>query len=155
VVRPRLQRIAPIAIAIVLLAGCSPAAPAGGSGRLVGHGPAIVTVTGFDVGCCYIEGSLHFGRLQGPTPGEWGMDQPLPMASASDLNAPREVGSKTFDLDPGDYTATFWQRPCDGNCGNLDPVASQCSVTFGAQAGVSVRIDVTFALQKPCTAQVS
>lgn len=150
----RSQWIVAVAIAI-LLVGCSPHGSTGAGSRLVGHGPAHLTVIGFDVGCCYVEGSLHFARLQGPTTREWGMDQPLPRASAFDPNAPREVGRETFDLNPGDYTATFWQRPCDANCGNLDPVASQCSVTFGAEAGVSIRIDVTFPLQKPCTAQVS
>jgi hypothetical protein len=140
-----------IAIAVLLVAGCSPGTPRVG----VGRGPATLTVVGMDVGCCYIEGSLHFARLKGPTAREWQMDQPLPLASAEQPNSQVEVGSVTFEIVPGDYVATFWQRPCDGNCGNLDPVVSQCSLTFPAQAGTAIRIDVTFPLQKPCTAQVS
>ena len=153
--RLRVRWITATVVATLLLAGCSPSGLTGASSRPGVRGPSTLTVIGYDVGCCYIEGSLHFARLQGPTTREWQMDQPLPLPPGSDPNAPREVGSETFDIDPGDYTATFWQRPCNGNCGILDPIESQCRVTFGAQAGVAIRIDVRFPVQKQCTARVS
>jgi hypothetical protein len=143
-----------------LLVGCNggpSSSPEGMSnqGAYEGSDAATLTIIGFDVGCCFMEGSLHFARLEGPTNREWTMDQPLPLASPFDPNAPREVGSEAFGIKPADYAATFWQRPCDANCGNLDPVASQCRITFTAQAGARIRIDVSFPLQKQCTAVVS
>ena len=35
------------------------------------------------------------------------------------MNPEHPVFSKP--LAPGRYTITSWQRPCDGNCSNLDP----------------------------------
>src|SRR5581483_10706983 len=33
-------------------------------------------------------------------------------------------------LAPGRYTITRWARPCDGNCGSLDPPTDRCRRTI-------------------------
>jgi len=131
--------------------------PIPSGGAYTGSDSATLTINSIDVGCCYVEGSLHFGRIDGPTVHEWKMDEPVPRGSGQTFapNGPFAIGTQTFGIQPGDYTATFAQRPCDGNCGNLDAVVSQCSVTFSAEARASIRIEVTFPLEKQCTTQVS
>ncbi len=39
------------------------------------------------------------------------------------MNPEHPVFSKP--LAPGRYTITSWQRPCDGNCSNLDPATER------------------------------
>jgi len=124
------------------------------AGDYTGSDAATLVVIGFDIGCCYTEGSLHFARLEGPSPREWQMDQSLPLPSIGP-NDPREVGSATLVIRPGRYVATFWQRPCDANCGNLDPMVSQCSARFTAEPTEHLRIDVSFPLNQQCSAVVT
>jgi hypothetical protein len=119
-----------------------------------GPDAATLVVLGTDIGCCYVEGSLHFARLEGPTTREWKMDQPLPLGSTGP-NDPMEVGSRALRIRPGEYVANFWQRPCDGNCDNLDPIVSQCRATFTARPSEHLRIDVSFPLDQQCTAVVT
>ena len=44
------------------------------------------------------------------------------------MNPEHPVYSKP--LAPGRYTITSWQRPCDGNCSNLDPATDRCHSTI-------------------------
>lgn len=46
-----------------------------------------------------------------------------------------ESTSLTFTLAPGDYELRSYSRPCDGNCGKLDPPELQCTLPLALTAG--------------------
>ena len=50
---------------------------------------------------------------------------------------------------PGLYTIQPALRPCDGNCGYLDPRTDSCAMTALVAADV-VRLHVTFRVGEPC-----
>ena len=61
------------------LAGCSVLGlglndEVSGGDMYVGEDAATITVTTEQVGCCYIEGSLRFARLDGPSSFDWAVD---------------------------------------------------------------------------------
>jgi len=66
---------------------------------------------------------------------------------SSDTRTPRA----TLTLDPGSYTMVSFQRPCDGNCGTLDPPADQCSLAIEALAGSVIKTTVRLSPGKGCT----
>jgi hypothetical protein len=49
-------------------------------------------------------------------------------------------------LGAGSYLLTFTVRPCDANCGYLDPAAETCSVTFTMKPDQTVR---AHAIERP------
>jgi hypothetical protein len=51
---------------------------------------------------------------------------------------------------PGWYTIHSWQRPCDGNCGNLGPVSDQCHLTVTLQADKSNLFDIELTAGHGC-----
>jgi hypothetical protein len=58
---------------------------------------------------------------------------------------------KTFvfaDLQPGTYVLEPALRPCDGNCGYLDPPTDSCRHTLTIDGDVSIR--VRFSVGDPC-----
>jgi hypothetical protein len=88
-------------------------------------------------GLMYREGSLGFLRV-------------APVNSGTDLDA-TEVptaapGAQTtiFDerLEPGEYRIVSYQRPCDGNCGYLDPPTDRCATTLQLGAGETREITI-------------
>jgi len=50
---------------------------------------------------------------------------------------------------PGLYTIQPALRPCDGNCGYLDPRTDSCTTTVLVHADV-VRLHVTYRVGEPC-----
>ena len=82
----------------------------------------------------YIEGSVGYVRIRS--------------------RAGRLVASNTFAggrkelrfrLRPGVYRMVSFQRPCDGNCGYLDPPTDRCSrpIRIRRMKSVSARIEVS------------
>lgn len=73
----------------------------------------------------YDEGSVAFARV---TRGERVVfDERMQDGKCPDgASCPR----LSKDLDPGRYTLTSYQRPCDATCGTLDPPTDQCSGDF-------------------------
>ena len=57
----------------------------------------------------------------------------------------------TLRLDPGSYRLVSFQRPCDGNCGYLDPPTDQCSRGIEAKAGALVEATVRLSPGDGCT----
>jgi hypothetical protein len=53
------------------------------------------------------------------------------------------------DLPAGDYRLEPALRPCDGNCGYLDPRMDDCRATVAVTRSVRVRVD--FAVGDSCT----
>lgn len=153
----RLFRRAGIAMLVVALAGCEflgikmPGAQSSGD-SYVGEDAATITVTTEQVGCCYIEGSLRFARLDGPSSFGWAVDDGSGRGSAA--NDRFVVGVQSKSVQPGNYTLTAWERVCSGNCGNLSPPGGWCTVEFTAEPGKSLEILVTYTIPEPCVAQV-
>jgi hypothetical protein len=150
-----LRRLAVAALLGSVLAGCSwlgigLPGDLSGSDIYVGSDAARVTVTTEQVGCCYIEGSLRFARLDGPSSFDWVVDDGS--GSGSSMNEAFVVGVQTSSVKPGDYRLTAWEQVCDGNCDNLDPSTSECTLEFTAPPGGVVEILVSFPIPEACTA---
>jgi hypothetical protein len=152
------REILPVVVLIIglALAGCSVLGldlhdDVSGGDVNVGEGAATITVTTEQIGCCYMEGSLRFARLDGPSSFDWAVDD----GSGSDLGADDrfEVGVQTSSVKPGDYTLTSWEQVCDGNCDNLDEPSSHCTLEFAALPGETVEILVSYTVPEPCTAE--
>ena len=63
----------------------------------------------------------------------------------------RKVPEATVRLEPGSYRLVSFQRPCDGNCGYLDPPTDQCRSEIEAKAGVLVEATVRLSPGEGCT----
>ena len=116
-----------------------------------GSDEVVLLVEAVDVGCCFIEGSLHFVQLEGPTSMTWQIN---PAKAVSLANDSWRYDEPPLPVRPGSYTVTFWQRPCDGNCGYLDPEVTRCSDSFVANSGDQVGIDAHFPIQAQCSVSV-
>ncbi len=85
----------------------------------------------------YIEGSYSYVRIE------------------RDGHRIREVRltkrSATIRLDSGSYRLVSFQRPCDGNCGYLDPATDGCREGFDASAGELVEATVRLTPGRGCT----
>jgi len=57
----------------------------------------------------------------------------------------------TVRLEPGSYRLVSFQRPCDGNCGLLDPPTDRCSSEIEAKAGALVEATVRLSPGEGCT----
>jgi hypothetical protein len=53
-------------------------------------------------------------------------------------------------LAPGRYVVTSYQRPCDGNCGYLDPPTDRCTRTITLAPGDDVALTARFAPGRGC-----
>lgn len=63
----------------------------------------------------------------------------------------RKLGATTtVRLAPGWYRLRSWARPCDGNCGYLDPPTDRCSAGVRVRAGRTTRIRITARAGTPC-----
>jgi hypothetical protein len=49
-------------------------------------------------------------------------------------------GGARLRLDPGTYRFSSYQRPCEGNCGSLDPPADECEKVIRIRGETEVRI---------------
>jgi hypothetical protein len=94
-------------------------------GQTSQQGTLTVSVTGS--GPLYIEGAINFFRVQsstGKTVEEKRLDR---------------TNSTSFQLSPGDYVLVGYVRPCDGNCGLMDPPTDECRGNFSIKSGETVR----------------
>ena len=57
----------------------------------------------------------------------------------------------TLRLDPGAYRLVSFQRPCDGNCGIVDPPTDRCSGDIDAKADARVEATVRLSPGDGCT----
>ena len=63
----------------------------------------------------------------------------------------RKALEATLRLEPGSYRLISFQRPCDGNCGYLDPPTDRCSREFEARAERLIEATVRLSPGKGCT----
>ncbi len=156
--RLRVKRVqAPlIAMAMSLVvAGCSvfgiPIFDDGSGGDVyTGDGSATIIVTTEQIGCCYMEGSLRFAKLDGPSSFDWDVDDGS--GGSGDIRESFVIGKQRHSVMPGAYILTAWEEVCDGNCDYLDGPTNHCNLAFDAPPGATVRIRVSYTIPEPCVA---
>jgi hypothetical protein len=92
--------------------------------------------------CCYIEGQVSYLIVRdenGQVVAERAFSDTRPNRPAIDVR-----------LAPGRYVVTSYQRPCDGNCGYLDPPTDRCRLTITLAANDDVVSTVEFAPGQGC-----
>jgi hypothetical protein len=115
--------------AVTLLAGLVASTAAAG-----GKKPALTVTQRFVGGQFYIEGSIGYLRVRT-------RDGRL-VAAKTFAGARHQL---RFRLAPGRYTLVSFQRPCDGNCGYLDPPTDRCSrpLLIRRRNPVSARVEIS------------
>ena len=106
-------------------ASVRPAAHPAGPTRPAGHLVIREVLVGHSL---FVEGSVGFVRIERPS-GRKVLTRRLP------LDDPRI----TVPLRPGRYRLKSWQRPCDANCGTLDPPTDRCSRMLTIRPGERLR----------------
>jgi hypothetical protein len=134
-------------LAAFMLAGC-------GRPMYVGADAGTVEIRTEQSGCCYTEGSLHFARLDGPTQGEFGLEDSKDRDF--DMDGPNVVGVLSLGLKPGHYRLSVWEMVCDANCmpESLDGPASPAEAEFDIAAGQELPVVVRFPLLDETTIEV-
>jgi hypothetical protein len=132
----------PLAESPPLTTGPSPAAtrevPAGPTGTL--------RVTQVQTACCYTEGQVSYLSITGPG-GPVIADRSFrPLANRAVLYS--------VLLAAATYEVVSYQRPCDGNCDNLDGPTDRCWGLFDLAPGALIAVVVRFAPGKGCTMSI-
>ena len=115
--------------------------------------PAVLELQTVQDGCCFIEGALSFATLEGPSAFE---DMALEDDVDRDFKPDRPfvIGVHEVTVAPGHYVLRVWQRPCDGNCGYLDPPTGKATAEFDVADGQELPILITFRLMDPASVEV-
>jgi hypothetical protein len=91
----------------------------------------------------YVEGSIGYVRIQ---------NRPGRTLVQKTFRAAKEL---RFALMPGSYRLVSFQRPCDGNCGYLDPPTDRCARAFRVRAKDTVAARILVSPGSGCTVQLS
>jgi len=121
----------------VFASGC------GGTSSVEATDPAasdLVVERTFVEGVAYAEGAISYVRVE-TADSETIAEETLPDAN------PAEV---TLRLDPGRYRLRSWQRPCDGNCEQLDPPTDECDKAFTMRPNQRLRATVNIRPSLAC-----
>jgi hypothetical protein len=148
------------ALAALVLAGCGSqsAPPVGERGQTVVDARAegsvdvrVRQVLDFSK-ARYTEGSYSYIRVERPDGKEVVEERVDEERDCSEF----ECVSKVFvRLDPGEYRLVSFQRPCEGNCGFLDPPMDRCARSIGVLAGEALNIVVTVRPGEGCKIQAN
>jgi len=96
-------------------------------------------------GALFIEGSYTYFRIENASGDA--------VVRHRFTDRPRKL---TIRLRPGTYTLVTYERPCDGNCGYLDPPTARCESPFRVRRGSDVRVSVRYdLLASTCSARVT
>jgi hypothetical protein len=132
-------------IALVAPACGDESEPAGGA-----SGPVdvrIEQVVDFSKGL-YIEGSYSYIRVERPD-GEEVLKERL--GNGRECSESECVSEIVLRLVPGEYRFVSFQRPCDGNCGFLDPPTDRCDHLVEVRAGDAQNVVATVRPGEGCT----
>jgi hypothetical protein len=131
---------------VLTLVGCVvaallPAACGNGPERSVGSNRATLRVQQVWIpGSLYVEGSYSYVRLERA-------GEEVVQVRLTDARTPRA----TIRLEPGSYRLVSFQRPCDGNCGSLDPPTDRCDLALEASAEAILEATVRLSPGRGCT----
>jgi hypothetical protein len=123
---------------MLLVAALASLVAAATAGARAGTSHGILTVRTVHVrgSPMYIEGAVTFvavERRHGRTIVQQRIDKRLRLSLAA-----------------GRYRLRSWVRPCDGNCGYLDPPADRCSQPFSIRRGQRVVATIRIRDASPC-----
>ena len=105
-------------------------------GQIVAKDIATLVVSNTGSGPVYIEGAISFVRVE---------------SNGKAIEEKRlERNSVSFSLRPGEYELVGYDRPCDGNCGYLDPPTDRCSHLFGLRRGDRLLATIRMQAGDPC-----
>lgn len=103
---------------------------------------ATLTVVHHQVDCCYAEGSFSYLVLR---------NSPGNVVFWREFQAGTEpVTAMEATLPPGQYTVQTFQRPCDANCGFVDPPDGFCEKAIRLDAGESLALTERFSVRSGC-----
>ncbi|MCD6726413.1 MAG: hypothetical protein LT070_04155 [Solirubrobacteraceae bacterium] len=144
--RGRPQALVALSLVAAQLTGCGAERPRGTDGRptSAGERPARLTVRQtLTTEVRYVEGSMSRLRVEEIRSG----------AVISDELRPFRGDEPLFDrrLEPGEYRLTSHQRPCSGNCANLDPPTDGCETTVRLEPGRNLAATIALAPSQGCT----
>jgi hypothetical protein len=88
----------------------------------------------------YTEGSYSYVRVERPD-GEDVLKERL--GNERECSESECVSEIVLRLAPGEYRLASFQRPCDGNCGFLDPPTDRCDRLIEVRAGAAQNVVVT------------
>ena len=66
------------------------------------------------------------------------------------VETPMAKDAYTLAFDNGTYHFTFYERPCDGNCGTLDPPTDACDIDLELKPDTQQIIDLAWSPENPC-----
>jgi hypothetical protein len=138
---------------VALLASIALVAPACGDTSepaSEGFGPVdvrIQQVLDFSKGR-YTEGSYSYVRVERPD-GEEVLKERL--GNDRECSESECVSEIVLPLVPGEYRFVSFQRPCEGNCGFLDPPTDRCDRLVGVRAEEAQNVVVTVRPGEGCT----
>ena len=136
-------------LAVLALSAC-----AGNEGPDPGPGAVDVSVRQiYDMSQgAYFEGSYSYVRVEN-LDGDELIEKRFTQA-ARKLDELRFLSTMTLRIDPGSYRLVSFQRPCDGNCGSLDPPTDECSREIVIVRDRPVEATITVRLGEGCSVEV-
>ena len=142
-----------IALASLTVAACD-GSEATGPGEPTEPGAASVRVRQlYDIsGGVYVEGAYSYVRvdeLDGDTVVEKKLDDPTQRDDRT------FVSTAALSLDPGTYRLVSYQRPCEGNCGYLDPPTDRCAREIVVEAGTPLAVTINLRPGAGCTIETA
>jgi len=105
-----------------------------------GNGKVILSLSGR--GPLYFEGAITYFRVRPSGDSKW-------------IEKSLKNQSESFSLAAGEYEIESYVRPCDGNCGLLDPPTDRCQTTFRLKAGETLYAVRMQSNEGKCTLAVS
>ena len=100
----------------------------------------------------YVEGAYSYVRvddLDGDTVVERKLDDPTRRDDRT------FVSTTTLTLDPGTYRLVSYQRPCEGNCGYLDPPTDRCAREIVVEAGTPLAVTISLQPGEGCSIETA
>lgn len=110
-------------------------------GASTGEATVVITQRILESSGAYIEGAISFVELQ-----------------HEDTTITRRIpddGTVEISVEPGAYSITSYQRPCNGSCDALDPPTDRCSEAVIVAPNRTYEVDVEVVLVTGCTISVT
>jgi hypothetical protein len=100
----------------------------------------------------YVEGAFSYVRIEDANGNEL-VEKRLDDSEQADDLVP--TSTTTLGLDPGTYRLVSYQRPCDGNCGYLDPPTDKCSREIVVDSGGPMTVTIRVQPGEGCTIETA
>ncbi len=91
--------------------------------------------------CCFMEGSVSYLVVRDAT------GDVVTWREFVGTGIGRPAVGLDVTIDPGSYSVDSFQRPCDANCGFLDPPTMQCSSHVSLRSGQDYQATVRWSVR--------